>query len=850
MDPYRLPTTVVPSRYELTLAPDLEAFTFAGEERIHVQVREPVTEVVLNAIELDIRSAEIVAEDGRRLGATVALDEETERATLALEGTAEPGAWVLHITFCGTLNDKLHGFYRSTFTDGDGVERVIATTQFEATDARRAFPCWDEPSSKAVFSVTLLVDEDLLAVSNSTVIEEIALANGKREVRFADTMVMSSYLVAFVVGPLVATDPVDVDGVPLRVVAPAHRIGLAHFALEVGAAALRYYARWFGIVYPGDKLDLVAIPDFAFGAMENLGCVTFRETALLVDPKVAGRLDLQRVTDVVNHEIAHMWFGDLVTMKWWNGIWLNEAFATFMEIMATDAFRPEWERWVSFSLERGAAFTVDSLQATRPVEFPVSAPAEADGMFDVLTYQKGGAVLRMLEQYLGEERFRDGIRLYLGAHAYGNAETTDLWDAIEEATGEPVRATMDSWIFQGGYPVIEVSASTDLTTLTLRQERFCYVPAEASALYEVPILVRVGVGGTVEVHRLLLADRSATLELSAKADWVVVNAGAAGFYRTRYSTDLLQTLIVHRDEAALAPLERHALASDAWAAVRAGLAPVTDFLETCLFLADDDDPNVWSAVLGGLEGLNGIVADEDRPVLAAFVRRVAGPALERFGWEPLPGEPETAGAARARLVASLGGVGADTAVREHCMALLDAYLAERSSVPADLVGAIVNVVAQRADAATYERLADRFRQPGDPHEEQRFLYALAAVEDPDLLARTLDLTVSGEVRTQNAPYVIATALANRRGGAQAWRFTQQHWDDLLSRFPANSIPRMLQGLGSQSEPSLVHDVKGFLAEHPVPQGAKQVEQTLELLDVNAGFRQREAPSLGRSLSVL
>ena len=357
----------------------------------------------------------------------------------------------MSLRFRGCLNDKLRGFYRSTFTDDDGVEQVIATTQFEATDARRAFPCWDEPDLKAVFAITLVVDDDLHAVSNAA-IESDEVLDGQRRVRFADTMTMSTYLVAFIVGPLEVTEPVDVDGTPLRLVCPPGKLHLTAFALEVAEFSLRYFADYFGIPYPGDKIDLVAIPDFAFGAMENLGCVTFRETLLLVDPEHATQAELQNVADVIAHELAHMWFGDLVTMKWWNGIWLNEAFATFMEMKATDAFRPEWERWVSFGLARSTAFDTDALQTTRPIEYPVVSPADAEGMFDVLTYEKGAAVVRMLEQYLGEDAFRAGIRHYLANHQYGNTETTDLWDAIEEATGEPVRRIMDSWIFQGGHP--------------------------------------------------------------------------------------------------------------------------------------------------------------------------------------------------------------------------------------------------------------------------------------------------------------------------------------------------------------------------------------------------------------
>src|ERR687897_279169 len=401
-NPHRLPRTVVPRRYDLTLEPDLPA-----------------------------------------------------------------GEATLHLRFRGVLNDKLRGFYRSTFTDDAGVARVLATTQMEATDARRAFPCWDEPDAKAVFGITLVVPGDLLAISNAAELDRTPVAGGtdgggvaKVAVRFADTMPMSTYLVAFVVGPLVATDPVDVDGKPLRVVCPVGKEHLAQYALEVGAFALRYFTDWFGILYPGDTLDLVEIPDFAFGAMENLGCITFRERYVLVEPATSTQAELQAVVDVIAHEIAHMWFGDLVTMRWWNGIWLNEAFATFMEMTCTDAFRPDWHRWVDFGLSRTAAFDTDALGATRPIEYPVVSPADADGMFDVLTYEKGASVVRMLEQHLGVDRFREGIRRYMFRHQYGNTETSDLWDALEAESGEPVRRIAESWIFQGGFPEISVEPGT------------------------------------------------------------------------------------------------------------------------------------------------------------------------------------------------------------------------------------------------------------------------------------------------------------------------------------------------------------------------------------------------------
>jgi puromycin-sensitive aminopeptidase len=823
IDPYRLPATVSPVHYELVIAPDLEASRFEGTAAITVTVHEPVREVVLNAAELEIHAAVMTDAAGQRQEAAVALDEELERATLAFGAPLATGEGNLTLTFTGCINDRLRGFYRSTYTDADGNERVIATTQFESADARRAFPCWDEPALKATFQVSLLVPDGLTGLSN-TAVRASRPADGGTWVDFETTMKMSTYLVAFIVGPLVTTEPVDVDGVPLRVACVPGREGLTSFALEIGAHALRFLADYFAIPYPAGKLDLVALPDFAFGAMENLGCVTFRETALLLEPSTASRLEFERVADVVSHEIAHMWFGDLVTMRWWNGIWLNEAFATFMEVTTVDAFRPEWERWVSFSTERGAAMLTDGLESTRPIEYEVVSPDDAEGMFDVLTYQKGGAVLRMLETYLGASRFRDGIRLYLDRHRYGNTETTDLWDAIEEATGEPVRAIMDSWIFQGGYPVVSVSPSGELS-----QSRFRYLPAESDQLWQVPVLARRLPG---EPGRMLLSGPTGSVPVDGDGP-LVVNAGGWGFFRTRYEGATFSALIPHL--SSLEPLERFNLVSDTWASVLGGTDSVGEFLDLVGRLGDERNPNVWEAAIDGLSACYRALPHPSG--FARWARELLAWVFDALGWEPEPHESESVARLRGVLVQALGTFGESEPVRNEARALHSAEIA-----PADLLTPIVSVIAWTGSPEEYQMFWDHIRNAATPQDEVRYLFRLPLFPSEPLLLRTLDATLD-EIRAQNGAFTIAFALTNRVGGRAAWRWLTEHWDDVLKRLPDNSRGRMLEGIVRLTDEDMLAETAAFLADHPLPNARKQVEQLLERQRVNAAFVRAARPDL-------
>jgi puromycin-sensitive aminopeptidase len=843
---YRLPTTVVPTRYDIRLEPDLDAATFTGEEAIAVTVAEAVTEIALNAVELDVRSVAIEGPGGLVVQGSVALDTEAERARLLFPTPIEPGEWRLRLSFAGTLNDRLHGFYRSTYKDPAGVSHTLAATQFESTDARRGFPCWDEPAFKAVFGITLVVPNGLAAISNTAILHEVPAGPGKTAVTFTDTIRMSTYLVAFVVGELEATEPVLVGKTPLRAWCVPGKTPLARFALAIGAFSLEFFEGYYGLPYPSDKLDLLAIPDFAAGAMENLGAVTFRETALLVDEAAASHAELERVADVVAHEVAHMWFGDLVTMAWWNGIWLNEAFATFMELLAVDTWKPDWSRWVTFGVSRAAAMAVDGLENTRPIEFEVRAPRDCEAMFDLLTYEKGASVLRMLEQHVGPEAFRDGVRLYLDRHRFGNAATTDLWKALGDAARQPIPEVMDGWIFHPGYPVVTVEPEG--AGLRLSQRRFTYLEGAPDGRWRIPVLLRAAVKRGIVEKQLLLEDETLTVPLPAPADWVVVNAGGHGFYRVRYAPPLLKKLLGAL--ARLAPIDRFNLAGDCFALTQSGAMAAPEYLELTARFTGETDRNVWTVLTGSFAYVNRVIAPAARPGLAALVRHRVTPAVERLGWEPEPGESELERQLRGDLLRTLGTLGDDPVTQERARELYARHQREDLAVDPNVLPALIAIVAWTGGEEQYALFLDRFKRARTPQEEQRYLYALAAFRQPELLSRTLAHTIDGEVRSQDAPFLVRALLSSPHGRELAWAFVKEHWETMARLYPGSAYRRMWEGVTSLVSAEWERDVRAFVTAHGIALGGKTLEQYLEQLHVAVTFQERERDALTAHLGRL
>ncbi len=821
-NPYRLSRAVVPLRYRLYLAPDLDAATFTGRVEIDVDVTEPVDAITMHAKDLELGAAIVTSHGTGHRSIEPVFDPTYETATFSLLETIPTGPATVEIAFAGVLGDQLVGFYRSSLTDDQGVTRTIAVTQFEHSDARRAFPCWDEPSFKATFEVNLTVPSHLLAISNTPEVANTDLGNGHRSISFAPTMVMSTYLVAIVIGPFEVTEPLDVNGTPLRVVYPPGQGHLTGAALEAGDFALRFFEDYFNIPYPGEKLDMVAIPDFAQGAMENLGCITYRETALLVDPATASHAEIYRVAEVVHHEIAHMWFGDLVTMEWWGGIWLNEAFATFMQLTCTNAYRPQWRIWADQAVQTDLAQHVDGLTTTRPIEYEVVSPDDTQGMFDLLTYVKGAAVLRMLEQYLGDTTFRDGIRHYLREHLYANAVTRDLWDALETVSGQPVRDVMDTWILQGGHPLVRFEHGE------LRQEPFVFGdPERRGAIGErwlVPVLTRSLNGG--EVSRHLLGDVPSTVNDQAP---VLVNAGGSGFYRTWYGERELAALIPRVGD--LDELERAKLLADGWAALFAQRATWRDFYLTASALGDHDEPSPWNVVVTAASMVHRALDGAARGALANDVQKLADPHFARLGWDRQPTDGALSAQVRAHVINLLATVGANEDVRAEALRRFDA-----GALDGDLALVTLRIVASHDRPGDYETFLERHRAARTPQEAIRYLYAMGSFNDPtvalDVAARCLH-----EFRSQDAPLVLPILMRNEATGPAVWRYLAEHWDEAIARFSPSLHARLASGIPTFiNDPALADEVEAFHRAHPVVGGyPASVVQYLEMMRVGQRF---------------
>jgi len=852
---FRLPTAVKPTHYRANLQVDLEAARFEGRLAIDLRLAEPQAALVLHAVDLTVTAAEVEVDGSATpiAAAGIRADAESETLTFDLPAPLPPGQATLRLTWSGKFSPGLRGLYRA----GN-----LAVTQFEAADARRVFPCFDEPAFKAVWQLTLEgVAPGVVAISNGRVLsDEPARGAEGRRVVFAPTPPLSSYLVALVLGDLVASDSNDARGIIIRTWAVPEKSALTLFAQVAAAAVLPLLEDYFGLPYPFGKLDQIGVPNFEAGAMENAGAITFREVALLLDVTTAPLAVQKRAAEVITHELAHQWFGNLVTMVWWDDLWLNEAFATWMAYKIVDAWRPEWRIWMDFEMGKGSALVLDALQSAHPIRADVRNAEEAGESFDAITYEKGGAVLRMIEGFLREDRFREGIRLYMRRHREGNATADDLWGALGDSSGQPIVELANGWIRQMGYPLITLSEAAPAGArprVRLTQRRFFADPEAREegppARWLVPAVLRFRDATGIKEQSVLLREGSEEIELAAEGAvaWCLANAGGRGFFRAAYQPEGLQGLVAAIGE--LSPEERLGLVSDQWALVRAGQAEVARFLDLVAGLGDETDHVVLEEILTRLSVIeHRHVSDADRPRLHAFIGELFAGLAARLGWQGPAGvteddETRLRRAAVLRARGLLARVPADVA---EAQARFAAHVeAGSASLDPNLLDVVVTVAARDADQARFEWLRRRVQTETDPAAKRRFLHALARVETPALTSRAVELAMTDEVPMQDFTSYMGVLLGNRATREQAWTLMQTRWDAVRARADSPMlIRRLIEALSVLPERRHLDEVQAFLAAHPID-GAKQATaQTLERLRMDVALRERLAPQISGWLS--
>jgi aminopeptidase N len=839
----RLPELAVPDNYKLTFAPDFTKNNFIGDEIIQVRVLKPTSEIVLNAAEIDFEAVTITGGSTTQK-ANVKVDKEKEMATLTVGSAIQPGPATIQIRYTGILNNELRGFYLGKDNDG----RKYAATQLEATDARRAFPSFDEPAYKATFDVVVTADRGMTVISNTKVVSDTpGPEDGKHTVRFASTPKMSSYLVAMVVGNFEYIEGLA-DGIPIRVYTTPGRKELGTFALDAAENIMRYYNHYFGIKYPYGKLDLVGLADFSAGAMENTGCITFRDVLLLVDDKHVGLTLKKDVASVIAHEMAHQWFGDLVTMQWWDDIWLNEGFATWMSSKPLEAWKPEWNMDLEDVRETGEALNADSLINTHPIHQKADTPGEILELADDISYGKTAAVLRMLENYLGPEVLRAGVNAYLKQHAYGNATASDFWNAQAQVSKKPVDQIMPTWVEQPGAPLVSMKnqCSGNSASVGLAQQRYFYdrslFNAGSKELWEIPVCLKDGKAGSTEKCSLL-TQKEQVVNLSGCAPWIFANAGAKGFYRSGYETDAVRSMA--KDvETVLTPSERIMLLSDIWASVRVNREPIGDYLAVAQGLQADRTAAVLTELVQQL-GFIGeqLVNDADRDSYDLFVRRLLTPAAKDVGWVPKPGESSDQSSVRAQLMHALGYTARDPEVEAVARKLTEQAMQDPSSVDHELLSAALSIAARDGDAALYDQVMARLKTAKTPEEQYVYRGIITRFSDPKLLERTLEYAISPEVRSQDALFVISGVMRNPAGTKLAWDFVRAHWNEVANLGGAFGGGVIVRASGSFCDASMRDEVKDFFATHQSPASERGLKQSLERINYCVDLKAQQRTQL-------
>jgi len=845
---FRLSKEILPSRYELRFELEFDRWTSTGWERIALRTSRPAREIVLHALELDITKATVDGAVARR----TTYDTEAQTATLQFDGEIPAGEHTLEISWAGGIRESLRGLYRSL----RGEERYAAT-QFEAADARRAFPCFDEPEFKARFALELIHPTGNAAIANMPVVSQEQLDERRTRTIFRETPKISTYLVAFTVGPYEFTEVAKTpSGIPVRVCLPPGLASQGIYARDAHVRSVEWLQAYTGIPYAYHKVDAIGIPDFEAGAMENPGAITYRTRLLAADERNASIQTLKGVFSTAAHELTHMWWGDLVTMRWWTDLWLNESFASFVGEKATAVLNPEWRYWRDFVAENTSAFNLDAQASTHPISVEAKSAEEASQRFDAISYTKGAAVLRMIEGYLGEDAFREGVRIYLKRHAEANASADDFWHALDESSGQDVTAIANAWIKEPGHPLVDIRAREidGGLELELSQARY-FSDTDAGPTkqrWPVPLVIKYGTAQGVREHRSILSTERVAVRLKG-ARWFFPNAGGRGFYRFRFASafegDRLDAGIAH-----LAAEERLALIDDLWALARHGKATLAMFLARLETLRGEEDRAVLAAIGDSLAWLgNYAVRDATEQPFARLVDDLYRPILEATGWTPRDGDDTDVREKRTRAIGALGFYARAKDVRDEAQRRVRDHLDGRERLHPDVAGTVIAVAATVGDNALWDRYVARMQQAQatDTQEEARFRQALVYFEDPELAQRTAEAIFSPIIRVQDRGLMLGPMTQFRRTRLAAWMAIKAHWDADIAG--TDLAPLLKQGyvnaVSQLTQRGLADEAAAFLEAKRTPDIQETVAQSVERLRINTAAAERLADELEDALRV-
>jgi aminopeptidase N len=830
----QLPPGVKPERYDLALLPDAEKLTFSGKLRIQVAVSAPSSSIVLNEDDLTLDSAVL----DRTRPARVSVDAKLQRAALAFDAPVAPGKHTLTIDYHGNIGKSTLGFFAMDYDSPQGQRRTLATN-FEPASERRFMPSWDEPGDKAVFALTVDVPADRMAVSNMPAASTRPLGNGMKRVRFAPTPRMSTYLYFLGIGDFERIAAKS-DGTEIGVVVNRGDTDKARYALGEAARILHYYNEYFGVRYPLPKLDLIVGPgQIAGGSMENWGAIFYSQNHLLFDPKLSTDADRRQVFLVVAHEMAHQWFGDLVTMKWWDNLWLNEGFARWMENKIAFDLHPEWETNMRALLIAEYGKEADAKPSTHPIVQKVLTAAQAEQAFDDITYAKGAAVIRMLEAYAGPDNFRAGVRRYMKAHAYGNTEDADFWKEVQAVSGKPILGVEADFTTQTGVPLLKVDEKDGLG---LSEGRFAEDPSTVASLppqrWRIPVAVRAG----AETKTYLLDGANPVNAVEPAAGPVVVNAGQYGYFRTLYPKALMTRFSAQ--PAALGPADQLGVLYDAWALGVSGYEPVTDFLDLARSMPVDADPAVWQRIVAMLEEIDALYPESNRAAFETFAGKELRPLADRLGPDPKPGEDPNLTNLRNSILTALSRFG-DQSVIGEARRRFEAAMDHPESMSPETRRTVIAIVARHADGPAMDRLMTAVRG-SDPLERQKLLGAMAQVSDPSQAERVVRIGTGAEAPAGSAPYTLLALAANHPD--LIWKMGLEYVSRPDAAIDSMLKLRLMPEIASNSaDLSRIDDLEAYAAKNIPPEARKAVESAISSIRLNAKFRAERLPQIDRWL---